>query len=99
MSRKQKIALGSAYLLIVLLLVMIVGGRNGFFDYRRLNQEKNALAEKNREIETENLALYESIKRLKHDPKYVENVARRELGMVGRNELIFKFKKDIQNDE
>ena len=37
--------------------------------------------------------MYTEIERLKHDPEYIENVARRELGMIGKNEVIFKVEK------
>ena len=45
------------------------------------------LKEKNKELITE-------IRRLKGDPRYLESVARRELGLVRENEVIYRFKKD-----
>lgn len=94
MNRKQKIVFTSALVIIVALFSMIVVGKNGFFDLRRMKVERAGIAEKNAAIETKNVDLYRSIKRLRHDPKFVESVARQELGMVGKDELIFKFKGD-----
>ena len=38
----------------------------------------------------ENLILYSEIERLKNDSKYIENIARQELGMIGKDEVILK---------
>ncbi len=38
----------------------------------------------------ENLSISIEIDRLKHDPEYIENVARKELGMIGEDEVILK---------
>ena len=40
----------------------------------------------------DNFSLYHEIDRLKHDPKYIEDVVRQELGFIGKDEVIFKFK-------
>jgi cell division protein FtsB len=39
--------------------------------------------------------MYRSVDRLQNDPYYIENIARRELGMVRSDELIFKFKTKV----
>jgi len=93
LSTKQKILFGSALILLFGLFLLVIYGDNGFFDLKRLHIEKEAMAAKNVEIEAENLKLYRKIKRLKHDPTYVEKVARQDLGMTGKDEMIFKFKK------
>lgn len=49
-----------------------------------------ALKGKNKELTAE-------IRRLKGDPGYLELVARRELGLVRENEVIYRFKKDFNN--
>jgi cell division protein FtsB len=45
------------------------------------------LKEKNRELIAE-------IRRLQGDPHYLESVARKELGLVRENEVVYRFKKD-----
>lgn len=99
MTGKQKIAMGCALLSLALLFMMIIWGDSGFFDLMRLKQEKEIMMEKSRSTENENVELYRTIKRLKHDPKYIENIARKELGMVGQNEVIFKFKEERSENE
>ncbi len=91
--------MGCALLSLALLFMMIIWGDSGFFDLMRLKQEKEIMMEKSRSTENENVELYRTIKRLKHDPKYIENIARKELGMVGQNEVIFKFKEERSENE
>jgi len=59
--------------------------------FQRLKQEEQSWINQNKKIEAENLKLYRKIERLKHDPEYIENVARQELGMAGKDEIIIKF--------
>lgn len=93
MSNKQKFFLSLAILALVNLLLVIIFGDNGLVDYQQLKNEKDRLIEKNEALSRENLSLYREIDRLKNDLKYIENVARQELGMIGKNEVIIKFKK------
>jgi cell division protein FtsB len=59
-------------------------------DLNVLKSERDQLAEKNEQLSHQNLSLSVEIDRLKHDPKYIENIARQELGMVAEDELILK---------
>ncbi len=45
------------------------------------------------ELQKRNQALYRNIQRLKDDPEYIEDIARTELGMVGKDELVYQFRK------
>ena len=76
-----------------LLLFFVVFGENGLIDLNGLKIERDRLLQKNSELEQENISLYREIGRLKNDPKYVENVARQELGVIGKDEVIIKVKK------
>ncbi|GAI05136.1 unnamed protein product, partial [marine sediment metagenome] len=75
------------------LLFFIIFGEHGFIDLNILKTERNQLVEKNEQLTHENISLSIEIDRLKHDPKYIENIARQELGMVGEDELILKPQK------
>ena len=68
-------------------------GENGLADLYRLKTERDILLKKNDELIRENLSLYREIERLKNDPEYVENVARNELGVIGKDEVVIKVKK------
>jgi len=74
------------------MLVFIVFGENGLSDLYRLKKQKENLSKKNDELKKENISFYREIERLKHDPRYVEDVARKELGVIGKDEVIIKVK-------
>lgn len=75
------------------MLLFIVFGENSLTDLYKLKMEKDNLSKKNDELKKENLSLYREIERLKNDPNYVEDVARKELGVIGKDEMIIKVKK------
>jgi cell division protein FtsB len=81
-----------AIVTMFLMLLFIVFGENGLTDLHKLKMEKDNLSKKNEELKKENLSLYREIERLKNDPSYVEDVARKELGVIGENEVIIKVK-------
>ncbi|MGD9183256.1 MAG: septum formation initiator family protein [Desulfobacterales bacterium] len=93
MTRTQGIFLSITVVLLVSLLFFIIFGEHGFIDLNILKKERDQLVEKNERLSRENLSLSVEIDRLKHDPKYIENIARQELGMVAEDELILKPQK------
>lgn len=95
MNTKKKIFYSVAALFFILFFLIIIFGQNGYIDLRYLNAEHRVLLEKNKDIESENQRLSRSVQRLKkNDPAYIENVAKQELGMIGEDEVIFKFKEE-----
>ncbi|UCD32622.1 MAG: septum formation initiator family protein [Desulfobacterales bacterium] len=90
MKSRQAILIALSILLLSSLLLFIVFGDNGLIDLNRLKTERDDLLQKNESLKQENLSLYREIERLKNDPEYVENVARQELGVVGKDEVILK---------
>ena len=92
MSSRQNIFIAFAILAVFTLFLFIIFGDNGLADLHLLKAERDMLIEENRRLAQENLSLYREIDRLKHDPKFVENVARQELGVIGKDEVILKLK-------
>jgi len=90
MSLKKKILLFLAILMLFNLILVVIFSDNGLVDLIMLKKEKERSAEKNREVIRENLSLYREIERLKHDPEFIESVARKELGVVRKDEVILK---------
>jgi len=90
MSLKKKLLLFLAILMLFNLILIVIFSDNGLVDLIMLRKEKERSAEKNREVVRENLSLYREIERLKHDPEFIESVARKELGVVGKDEVILK---------
>jgi len=89
---KKSVLLAFIILAIFSLLLFIIFGENGLADLHLLKIERDNLSKQNAELAKQNLDLYREIVRLKSDPKYLESVARKELGVVGKDELIFKLK-------
>lgn len=90
MTRKQNIFIAVALLLLFSLFFFIIFSDRGLMDLNMLRKERDQLAEKNQLLNHENFTLSDEIDRLQNDPKYIENIARQELGMVGKDELILK---------
>jgi len=90
-STKQIILLSVSIVILTGMLLVITFGDNGFVDLRLLQKQKNKLVDKNNAHARENMKLYNKIDRLKHDAEYVENVARQERGMIGKDEILFTF--------
>jgi cell division protein FtsB len=92
MGSKKNILLAAIICLLSSLLLFIVFSENGLLDLNRLKAERDQLLQKNETLTQENLSLYREIERLKEDPEYVENVARKELGVIGKDEVVIKPK-------
>ena len=90
MLNKLNIMLSMAILILFSMLLLIVFAENGLVDLNFLRKERDRLVEKNEGLARNNLILYNEIERLKYDDKYIENIARQELGMIGKNEIILK---------
>ena len=93
MTKKQSIPLTIAVLILVSLLFFIIFSEHGLTDLNMLRKERNQIGRENQALEQKNQTLRVEIDRLKHDPEYIESIARRELGMVGKDEVILKPKK------
>jgi cell division protein FtsB len=92
MTKKQMIPLSVTILILVSLLFFILFSEHGLTDLNILQKEKTQLIIENQALDQQNRALSSEIDRLKHDPEYIESIARQELGMVGEDEVILKPK-------
>ncbi len=97
MTTKQNIMLSLIILILFSLFLLIIFGDNGLVDFVLIKGEKDRLVEKNEKLNQENLNMYREIDRLKNDPKFVESVVRQELGVIGKDEVIFKTGKNQGN--
>lgn len=90
MTKKQNILLWVSALLLMALFFFIIVSEHGLADLRFLKREHDRLVDQNRQLTRENQAISIEIERLKHDPVYIESIARQELGMIGKDEIILK---------
>ena len=94
-SRFLRIALPIALLLAAAIVVPLkLFSSQGLDRVERLKQELEVLRENNRKLVRENQALVSEIRAFHSNPRYIEKVARDELGMVGPNEIIYQFPED-----
>ncbi|MBW2593166.1 MAG: septum formation initiator family protein [Deltaproteobacteria bacterium] len=70
--------------------MVIIFNDSGFVDLQEIKKQRDEIIKGNEHVRDTNRALYREIDRLKNDTEFIENVARRELGMIGRDELILK---------
>jgi cell division protein FtsB len=96
-TQRQKIVLIVVGVAMGCLLLLVVFGDNGLLELRRLNTTHADLVEVNNGLTQANVHLNRAIDRLQHDPAFVEALARRELGMIRSDELIFQFKSGNLN--
>lgn len=92
MSLRFKIAVSFTVIAMINLFIFIILSDRGLMDLVRFNEEKEKLSIRNEKIADENIHLHKVIERLKNDPKYIESVARNELGMIGKDDVIVKPK-------
>ena len=89
-------------LLFTISLFLILGfltffGDKGILHLFRLQKELARIKGMNTKMEKENRNLREEVRRLQHEKRYIEEIARKELGMVKEGEIIYQF--DLPNDK
>ena len=80
-------------LVAALLFAWLSFGRHGLIDLYKMQKEKERYLFIIKDLKEKNRLLAAEIRRLSVDPKYFESVARKELGLVKENEIIYRFKK------
>jgi len=92
-TKRRKIVVATAVALLFSFLFVIALGDRGAVDLSELRLRKARLDTSNLEIREKNRNLYRNIQRLKNDGEFIENVARNELGMVAKDEVVYQFTK------
>jgi cell division protein FtsB len=80
------------YLLLIILFVgfFIVFGNRGLLDNQRLKEKLSDLRAENSRFETVNNSLKREVVLLREDLRYIEVIARNELGMVKKGDLLYR---------
>ena len=90
MNIKHKIFLFLAILGLFSLGGLIFLGDNGLAELKLLKQEHQQMIKENESIARTSLSLYREINRLQTDIAYIGDVARKQLGFIGKDEYILK---------
>ena len=88
-----------AFLFLGLVVAWLGFGERGFIHLYRMDTERQAYLERINKLERENRELLEEIQRLRSDRDYVENLGRRELGLVKEDELMYRFETTKEKDK
>ena len=91
-----KLLAGVAFALGLTVALVILFGHRGPVQMYRLRQEGLRLEQENVRLAAENDRLARTIDRLQHDPEFIQDLIRRELNFVKKNEIIFQLPPDGQ---
>jgi cell division protein FtsB len=80
--------------LILLVWYFSLFGEKGLIKIIQLRRERDRIVTDVNRMEEENKKLQEEIKRLREDSRYLESVARRDLGLIKENEILFIFEDE-----
>ena len=78
-------------LLVVVILGFAFFGDRGILHMLKLTNQKTVLESKLADVNAQNEKLRVEIASLRGDRRYIEKIARTELGMVRDDELVFQF--------
>ena len=90
MGKKQKILMECAVMTLFLLFLLIIFGESGIRDLNALKRDRVKLQTMNSDIDLQNRSLSRKIWRLKNDGKYIEDVVRKDLKVIGKDDLIIR---------
>jgi cell division protein FtsB len=77
--------------LVLVLVFMVFFSHRGIFQIYRLKQDSTRLDEENQKLAEENARLARTIDRLRNDPDMIQDLIRRELNFVKKNEIIIQL--------
>jgi len=80
-------------ILIIIMAMVIIFGNRGLRDNYVMRERLMALTKTNQDLVLENKALYQTTQFLRDDMAYIEQVARNELGMVKKGDLVYRIVK------
>lgn len=91
LKRNHKLLVGLVLSLGVVVVLVIFFSHRGLYQVYRLRHERLRLEEENARLAAENSRLARTIDRLQHDPELIQDLIRRELNFVKKNEVIFQL--------
>jgi cell division protein FtsB len=84
---------------VIFILYFTVFGERGLLRIYHLNKEKKEVQSRLDSIKGENMKLVREVDALKNDRRYLESIARRDFGMVRKNEVIYQFPQQQKTEE
>ena len=87
-----------ALLVVLLILGVALFGEKGVVRLVKLMREREALQAEVQQLKDDNQRLRQEIDALRSDHRYLEKLARRELGMVREDEIVYQFRPPKEPD-
>jgi cell division protein FtsB len=87
----HKLIAGLALTMGAVMALMLLFSDRGLYHIYRFRQERLKLEQENVRLESENARLARTIDRLQHDPEMIQELIRRELNFVKKNDIIFQL--------
>ncbi len=87
---KYLLCLGA--LVAAMVFFTLFGGR-GLLQIYHLKEERDRIHLSNARLRDENEKLLQQVQRLRHNKEEVEKIAREELGLVKKGEIIYQFER------
>lgn len=88
---KEKLKKVFKILLIIVILYVFLGRSTGLIHLVEMKVEKSKLQQELEQINEENRQTAREIETLRSDTKAIERIAREELGLVKKGEIVYKF--------
>lgn len=85
-------------LIALILIFLIFQGVHQIQKIKQLAQKRETLVQFNQDLNHKNEEMYREISRLQHDPVYLEEIARKEFGLVKPDEIIFFLDEDHKKE-
>jgi len=90
---KKAVTIYLPILMTAAMFLLIFFGDKGILDLRTMQMQKERMVLQNDALVQKNLSLHQNVVRLKDDPVFIENAARKDLGLIKENEIILKLEK------
>ena len=76
------------------ILSWLAFGDRGFIHLYKMEKERQEYIDRIKKLKMANKKLLDEIDRLRNDREYIEATAKKELGLLRENEVIFRFGED-----
>jgi cell division protein FtsB len=90
---RKTIQIAVAAIIVLILLWVVFSSDSGIVRYFQADKEREAVQTANQDLEQKNKQLRSEVDRLEHDPAAIEEVARKQFGLIRKNEIIYDFSK------
>lgn len=89
--RRRRIVLGLVVIAGLYTFWSLVAGEMGVVKYYRMRAQERALSAEIVHLKQDNLRLIQEVRSLKHDPAYLERLARDSIGLARPGEVVYYY--------